>query len=105
MASLPFSIIADASEGSLTVPVVMVHFRQHVHGVGIESQVGIFYDSESIKLMSKCSLSENELGGIGPVEAIHAIRATYPILKGDRVPPRYVIVAVISGKKWKGKFV
>ena len=65
----------------LTVTVIMVHLSQHVDRVRVERKVGAINDAKGIQLMPKCTLSEDKLGGIGSVQAIHTICSTYPILE------------------------
>ena len=46
------------------IPVIVIHFGDEVHGVGIERKPRIVNDSEGVQLMSESSFGDDELGGV-----------------------------------------
>lgn len=68
--------------------MVMIHLRQHIHRIRIERQVRAVHDTERIQLVPQRALPEHELRGIRTIQAVHAVRAAYPVLQRNIVPPR-----------------
>ena len=60
--------------------MVVVHFREHVDRIGIESEIGGINHPKGIQLVAESALSKHELCCIGPVKAVHTICSTEAIL-------------------------
>lgn len=71
----------------LTIAVVVVHLRQHIHSVRIERQIRAFHNAKGIELVPKSALSKDELGGVGTVETIDAVRPADACLQRDVIAP------------------
>ena len=67
--------------------MIMIHFRQHVHGIGVKIEIRVIDNSQSVKLVTESTLAEDELGRVRAVEAVDTICSTYAVLERNSVAP------------------
>lgn len=71
-----------------TVPVVVVHLRQHVHRVRVKYEVGRVDDPEGVELVSEHAFPKDELRCVSPVQAVDTVGSADAILESDRITVR-----------------
>lgn len=70
----------------------MAHLRQHIHHIGIESEVGTLQNPKCIQLMPKSLLPDCKLSGIGSIQTINAVGSRDAVLKLGTVPVAWMII-------------
>ena len=76
---------------SLTVTVVVVHPREHVDCVRVESKIRTIDHPEGIQLMAQSSFSKDKLSRICSVQTVYTVGPTDTVLQGDCTSVRYDI--------------
>lgn len=87
MARSRLSIYEKRDLTRLTVSVIMVHLSEHVHSIGIKSEIGTIHHPEGVQLMPQSAFPKYELRCICSVQTVNTICAADAILQQDVIAP------------------
>lgn len=69
-------------ERVLTIPMRMPQLRQTINSVRVEAQMRALQYPQRIELVPQGLFAEDELRGVGSVQAVYAVGACYAVLEG-----------------------